>query len=99
MSLFFKDFLFKNYINVFFYILSIININFFRYLINIFVVVVFLIVGGIIFLIIVVFVFVRLNFKGKELIFIILFVIMMILGEMMVIFNFVIVVKFGWVDV
>lgn len=55
-------------------------------------------IGGTIFSILVAFALARLNFKGRETIFIILLATMMIPGEMMVISNYITVSRLGWTN-
>ena len=89
-SLFPKVFSPQNYANVFFYSSATQgSITFSRYLMNTLIVAGFSTVGGTIFSILVAFALARLNFKGRELIFMILLATMMIPGEMKVISNYI----------
>ena len=75
------------------------GIAFPRYLLNTLIVGVFSTLGGTIFSILVGFALARLNFRGREIIFMLLLATMMIPGEMMVISNYITVARLGWVRV
>ncbi|MCD8204383.1 MAG: carbohydrate ABC transporter permease, partial [Coprobacillus sp.] len=71
--------------------------NFGRYMLNTIVVAVFDTLGTLITTILAAFAFARLNFKGREAVFMIFLMTMMIPGEMMVISNYITVASFGWI--
>ena len=71
--------------------------DFLQYMGNTIVVAVFSTIGTLITTIIAAFAFARLQFKGREAIFLIFLMTMMIPGEMMVISNYITVASFGWI--
>lgn len=73
------------------------HFDFGRYMINTIVVAVFSTIGTLITTIFGAFAFARLNFKGREALFAVFLMTMMIPGEMMVISNYITVAAFGWI--
>ena len=73
------------------------HFNFFTYMVNTIVVAVFSTIGTLITTIFGAFAFARLNFKGREALFMVFLMTMMIPGEMMVISNYITVAAFGWI--
>lgn len=71
--------------------------DFVTYMTNTIVVAVFSTLGTLITTILAAFAFARLNFKGREALFMVFLMTMMIPGEMMVISNYITVASFGWV--
>lgn len=71
--------------------------DFGRYMLNTIVVAVFSTLGTLLTTVFAAFAFARLNFKGREPLFMIFLMTMMIPGEMMVISNYITVASFGWV--
>ncbi len=71
--------------------------SFGRYMLNTIVVAIFDTLGTLITTILAAFAFSRLNFKGREAVFMIFLMTMMIPGEMMVISNYITVASFGWI--
>lgn len=82
----------SNYVEVFR------HFDFITYLINTLIVGIISTLGTLITTIFAAFAFARLNFKGKEVMFMILLATMMIPGEMMVITNYITVSNFGWLN-
>ena len=72
--------------------------DFTTYMANTIVVAIFSTLGTLITTIFAAFAFSRLNFKGRETVFMILLMTMMIPGEMMVLSNYITVASFGWID-
>lgn len=72
--------------------------KFFDYMVNTIVVAVFSTAGTLITTILAAFAFARLKFKGRDTVFMVFLMTMMIPGEMMVISNFITVASFGWLD-
>lgn len=72
--------------------------DFTRYMFNTIVVAIFSTIGTLLTTIFAAFAFARLQFKGKEAVFAIFLMTMMIPGEMMVISNYITVASFGWVS-
>ena len=73
------------------------HFNFFTYMKNTIVVAIFSTIGTLITTIFAAFAFARLQFKGREALFMIFLATMMIPGEMMVISNYISVASFGWI--
>ncbi len=73
------------------------HFNFVTYMINTIVVAIFSTIGTLITTIFGAFAFARLNFKGREALFMVFLMTMMIPGEMMVISNYITVAAFGWI--
>lgn len=73
------------------------HFNFVTYMVNTIVVAVFSTIGTLITTIFGAFAFARLNFKGREALFMVFLMTMMIPGEMMVISNYITVAAFGWI--
>ncbi len=71
--------------------------DFLQYMMNTIIVAIFSTIGTLITTIIAAFAFARLQFKGREAIFLIFLMTMMIPGEMMVISNYITVASFGWI--
>jgi multiple sugar transport system permease protein len=71
--------------------------DFFTYMGNTIVVAIFSTIGTLITTIFAAFAFARLNFKGREALFAVFLMTMMIPGEMMVISNYITVASFGWI--
>ncbi len=71
--------------------------DFFQYMLNTIVVALFSTIGTLITTVIAAFAFARLKFKGREALFMVFLMTMMIPGEMMVISNYVTVASFGWI--
>lgn len=71
--------------------------DFVTYTVNTVVVAIFSTIGTLLTTIFAAFAFARLNFKGREALFMVFLVTMMIPGEMMVISNYITVASFGWV--
>lgn len=72
--------------------------DFSTYMINTVVVAIFSTLGTLITTIFAAFAFARLKFKGRETVFMVFLMTMMIPGEMMVLSNFITVASFGWID-
>lgn len=72
--------------------------DFTNYMFNTIVVAIFSTLGTLITTILSAFAFSRLNFKGRETVFMIFLMTMMIPGEMMVLSNYITVASFGWID-
>ena len=72
------------------------HFNFVTYMVNTIVVAIFSTLGTLITTIFGAFAFARLNFKGREALFMVFLMTMMIPGEMMVISNYITVAAFGW---
>lgn len=73
------------------------HFNFVTYMVNTIVVAVFSTIGTLITTVFGAFAFARLNFKGREALFMVFLMTMMIPGEMMVISNYITVAAFGWI--
>ena len=73
------------------------HFNFVTYMVNTIVVAIFSTLGTLITTIFGAFAFARLNFKGREVLFMVFLMTMMIPGEMMVISNYITVAAFGWI--
>ena len=73
------------------------HFNFVTYMTNTIVVAIFSTIGTLITTIFGAFAFARLNFKGREALFLVFLMTMMIPGEMMVISNYITVAAFGWI--
>ena len=73
------------------------HFNFVTYMTNTIVVAIFSTIGTLITTIFGAFAFARLNFKGRETLFLVFLMTMMIPGEMMVISNYITVAAFGWI--
>ena len=72
--------------------------DFSTYMVNTIVVAIFSTIGTLITTILSAFAFSRLNFKGRETVFMIFLMTMMIPGEMMVLSNYITVASFGWIS-
>ena len=72
--------------------------DFSTYMVNTVVVAIFSTIGTLITTIFAAFAFSRLRFKGRETVFMVLLMTMMIPGEMMVLSNYITVASFGWID-
>ena len=72
--------------------------DFSTYMFNTIVVAIFSTIGTLLTTIFAAFAFARLNFKGRETVFAIFLMTMMIPGEMMVLSNYITVASFGWID-
>ena len=72
--------------------------DFSTYMVNTVVVAIFSTIGTLLTTIFAAFAFSRLKFKGRETVFMILLMTMMIPGEMMVLSNYITVASFGWID-
>ena len=72
--------------------------NFTTYMFNTVVVAIFSTIGTLLTTVFAAFAFARLNFKGRETVFMIFLMTMMIPGEMMVLSNYITVASFGWLD-
>ena len=73
------------------------HFNFVTYMTNTIVVAIFSTIGTLITTVFAAFAFARLNFKGRETLFMVFLMTMMIPGEMMVISNYITVAAFGWI--
>ena len=72
--------------------------DFSTYMVNTVVVAIFSTIGTLLTTVFAAFAFSRLNFKGRETVFAILLMTMMIPGEMMVLSNYITVASFGWIE-
>lgn len=72
--------------------------DFSTYMVNTVVVAIFSTIGTLLTTVFSAFAFARLNFKGRETLFMVFLMTMMIPGEMMVLSNFITVASFGWID-
>ena len=72
--------------------------NFTTYMTNTIVVAIFSTIGTLLTTVFAAFAFARLNFKGREIVFMVFLMTMMIPGEMMVLSNYITVASFGWID-
>ena len=92
-----KQTLFPNIVMWTNYIYVFQKFDFTTYMINTIVVATFSTMGTLLTTIFAAFAFARLNFKGREIVFMIFLMTMMIPGEMMVISNYITVASFGWI--
>lgn len=77
---------------------ALVEFNFWRYIVNTFVVGILSMMGTVVTTILAAFAFSRLDFKGRDFIFSILLMTMMIPGELYTITNYVTVSRLGWID-
>ena len=92
-----KQTLFPNIVMWSNYVYAFQKFDFVTYMVNTIVVATFSTIGTLLTTIFAAFAFARLNFKGREVVFMVFLMTMMIPGEMMVISNYITVASFGWI--